>query len=491
MNDGLLTYSVRSGIDLKDAEWSEVSELFSRAYGFYSQKEPFGKAGKRIRLGLGYYQRSYATEDYQIALCRDSDRLVAEAVFRTVNTSRGLSAFVVQLVVDEDYRRRGIASTLLHAIWGFSDYYCWGIVTSNVFTIESLEAATFRRACPEKMEKHQNFIREEILSGIGFLKNAEWRITNSESVIDSNFYTDRSQRPASASMMESRMGVLPEGSEWLAVVFRDQRLDDLSGYASMIAASSRFVIEAYSRMPQKTQGWASHSDSEVAAIMSWLPEIPRAARIADFGAGSGRHIEALRKVGFMDLTAVDFAQSGSDIIKADVRTWRSSDPFDLIFCLYDVIGSFPDDADNEAVIASIASNLKSGGSAVLSVSNFGFVVGKGAENVDLDDSRGSLEKIFSLLPSRTMETTGEFFNPNFILIDEKRHVVCRKEQFSAATGLPGEFLMRDRRFTIEEITQMVERNGLVVKESHFVRAGFDVEHDAVTGKEILLITKKQ
>ena len=90
-----------------------------------------------------------------------------------------------------------------------------------------------------------------------------------------------------------------------------------------------------------------------------------------------------------------------------------------------------------------------------------------------------------------METTGEFFNPNYILLDDKRQVACRKEQFSAKSGLPGEYLLCDRRFTLEEIRTWAEACGLAVTESRFVRAGFDAEFDASTGKEILLITKKR
>ena len=488
--DEVLTYSVLSGSALGDAEWVEVSELFSSSYGFYSEKDPSGRAGRRIRLSPSYYRRAYASNDYRVAFCRDGARLVAEAVFRECETSRGRAAFVVQLVVDEAYRRRGIASTLLHAIWGFSDFYCWGIVTSNAFTVESLEAATFRCVRPQAMKANEAYVRDEVLSGVGFLETARWTLSVSESVIDTGFYTDRSSQSEATASVSARLGVLPEGSEWMAVVFREQTLDDFRAYRSLILSSSHFVADAYARMPQREQGWASKADAEVKAILDWLPDLPRNARIADFGAGSGRHVEALRGAGFTDLTAVDFASSAPGLLCEDLRTWRAETPFDLILCLYDVIGSFPDDADNKAVLASISANLKSGGYAVLSVSNYDFVAGKGAGKVDLEDPVESVRKIFALPPSRSMETTGEFFNPNFILLDEKRHIACRKEQFSARSGLPGEYLLCDRRFTADEIRSWAEACGLAVTEVRFVRAGFGDEFDASTGKEILLITKR-
>ena len=491
MTDEILTYSVRSGSALDGAEWTAVSDLFSSSYGFYSEKDPSGRAGRRIRLSPSYYRRSYANDAYQVAVCHAGEKLVAEAVFRVCDTSRGRAAFVVQLVVDEQYRRRGIAGTLLHAIWGFSDFYCWGIVTSNAFTVESLEGATFRRVYPSSMKENEAFVRSEILSGIGFLDMARWTVSDTESVIDSGFYTDRSSPSEATAALSARLGVLPEGAEWLAIIFREQPLDDFKAYRSLVLSSARFVAEAYARMPQDEQKWAAKADAEVAAILGWLPELPRTARIADLGAGSGRHVEALRSAGFTDLTAVDFASSAPCVIREDVRSWRSSEPYDLILCLYDVIGSFPDDADNRAILASVSANLKPGGYAVLSVSNYEYVAGKGAGTVDLDDPVEATRKIFAFRPSQSMETTGEFFNPNFILLDDKRHVACRKEQFSAKSGLPGEYLLCDRRFTADEIRIWAESCGLIVAESRFVRAGFDAKFDATTGKEILLITKKR
>ena len=267
----------------------------------------------------------------------------------------------------------------------------------------------------------------------------------------------------------------------------DAEWDDVS----KLFASPQLVAEAYARMPQREQGWAAKTEAEVSAILGWLPELPRTARIADFGAGSGRHVEALRAAGFTDLTAIDFASCAPGVLKEDVRSWRSPEPYDLILCLYDVIGSFPDDADNKAVLASVAANLRPGGYAVLSVSNYGYVAGKGTQKVDLDDPVDATRRIFALPPSRSMETTGEFFNPNYILLDDKHHIACRKEQFSSGTGLPGEYLLCDRRFTSDEIRSWAESCGLAVTESRFVRAGFDAEFDVATGKEILLITKKR
>ena len=73
-----LDFSVIGGDAVSSLQWREVSALFSSAYGFYSERAP-QRAGERIRLGVGYYERSYATPDYRVAFCRDGEALVSEA----------------------------------------------------------------------------------------------------------------------------------------------------------------------------------------------------------------------------------------------------------------------------------------------------------------------------------------------------------------------------------------------------------------------------
>ena len=223
---GELTFSVRVGNEVSLAEWTEVSSLFSSEYGFYSASAP-QKAGERIRLGVGYYRRSYATGDYRVALCRDKAKLIAEAIYLERRTSRGMVALVVQLVVASEYRRQGIASTLLHSVWGFSDYYAWGIVSSNAFTIEALQSATFRKASSPVMAKAADWLRTEVIGGIPFLSDAEWRLSDRESIVVTSFFTDRAKTSDATDAISARLGALAEGEEWLAVVFRHQEPDDL------------------------------------------------------------------------------------------------------------------------------------------------------------------------------------------------------------------------------------------------------------------------
>ena len=486
-----LTFSVRTGDEVSSAEWAEVSSLFSTEYGFYSAAAP-RKAGERICLGVGYYQRFYATDDYRVAFCRDGSRLVAEAIYLERKTDRGMVALVVQLVVAAEYRRQGIASTLLHSVWGFSDYYAWGIVSSNASTIEALQSATFRKASPAIMAESAEWLRAEVFAAVPFLAKADWRISERESVAGTAFYTDRTQPSGSTNSVCARLGALAEGEEWIAVVFRHQVLDDFSAYRSMISASGEIVRDAYRHMPQDEQMWASKTSDEIDFVLNAIPELANDAVIVDFGAGSGRHVAELRKRGYTQVTGVDFATQPSElVVSGDCRKWKSERPVDLAICLYDVIGSFPDDVDNESAVKNIADNLVPEGWAVFSVSNWDFLDRQKVGKIDFDNELSAVQALFDLSPTKTMQDSGEFFDGKCILVDEKRRLVCHKEQFPFGKGLPsGEFLIRDRRFTVAEISSWLETAGLEIVQTRFVRAGFKVEYAVSTGKEILLVARK-
>ena len=484
-------YSVFKGGEMTLAQWQAVSRLFSTEYGFYSPSSPV-RAGLRVRLGVGYYRRNYANDDCRVALCFAGEDLIGHAIYREFVTSRGKVALVVQLVVAEAHRRHGIASTLLHAIWGFSDYYAWGIVSSNPFTIEALEAATFRKADAAIIAAHENWLVEEVVAPVYFLKYARLTLDGKNSRAYTGFHVDHGGMKGSS--VSGRLGRIGEGEEWLAVVFREQPLDDFAAYRNMVEASSEFVFNAYARMPQVSEPWAKEADSEIEAILEIVPDIPPESRIVDFGAGCGRHLAALRKRGFTNVTGVEMAlQPDSDlaVVHGDCRNWSDGRPVDLLLCLYDVIGSFPNDEDNAMIVKNIAGNLREGGMAVVSVSNYAYLDCTKIAKIDFDNPAASMSAVFNLLPSRTMGTSGEFFDPNYLLVDEKRHLVCHKEQFTAGRGtLPGEYLIRDRRYLKEEIENLMEENGLEIVRSAFVRAGFKEELSEKVGKEILVVSRR-
>ena len=217
-------YSVTTGDALDRPLAKELAALFSSAYGKWSRRSPVNPGGP-IRLGADYYLSNYGNARYRVATCRDATRLIAQAVYLEQDTPRGRISLVVQLVVDAKFRRQGVATTLLHAIWGFSDFYAWGIVTSSPCTVEALEAATFRRCDAALIARRAPFVAREVLSNVPFLARAPWRADEGTSAVDSKFFTDRSAKPVARRRVESRLGKLAEGEEWMALTFRDQGLD--------------------------------------------------------------------------------------------------------------------------------------------------------------------------------------------------------------------------------------------------------------------------
>lgn len=486
-------FSVIDGRDLCPDLAAELSRLFSSSYGRWSLRSPVNPGG-RIRLKADYYLKNYARTPYRIAICRDHRRLIAQAVYVDKMTVRGRVSLVVQLVVDETYRRQGVATALLHAIWGFSDYYAWGIVTSSPCTVEALEGATFRRCRAGRIANARSFIRKNVLDEIPFLRQAMWTANAGASSVETKFFTDRRYKPIARKRVERRLGKLPEGFEWLAFTFRNQPLDLEDAYSQIIDYSGRLVSEAYRRMPQSRQGWAQHAVSEIDSILRWLPPLKKTIRICDFGAGSGRHMIEFRRRGFKHVEGIDFAPTAEGlaggVLKADCRSWKSGSRYDLILCLYDVIGSFPDEKANLAILRNIVRHLSEDGHAVISVSNAKSAASLGIPLVNASSKSAFLRSIFRMKPSATMSTTGEFFDKT-VTVRDRDGRYYHKEQFATVgSDLPGEYLVVDRRYDSGKIEDMLESVGLRVVQRQFVKAGFKGGLLEQAGKEILIIARR-
>ena len=473
----------------------ELSEVFSSSYGVWSDSAPAPlRPGARIRMSVAKYMADYANSNYKIIVCRNGQSTVGHAVFMEKQTTKGRVALVVQLVVSEEHRHRGIAKAMMHCIWGFSDYYAWAVVTSSPCTVEAIESATFRRVKPSRIMQDTELFKSEILPEVPFLSTAEWIADGTKSIVNTMFWTSRSNIQEGRTDVKGRIGTLPEGYEWLAIVFRDQELDDFNSYLTLIECSGRFVFEAYARMPQAKQNWAQYAATEVEQILKWLPGIDRNDHVCDFGSGSARHVKALLGLGFHNVKGVDLALTDEarafGVAHGDCRDWVSDVKFRLITCLFDVIGSFPKDEDNKRILRNISRNLVVGGYAVISVANSDFGGKKGVSAVDAEDRREFVKSVFRLQPANAMSTDGEFFCHES-LWDKKTGLFYHKEQFrDPIAALPAEYLVVDRRFTASEIEKWVEDAGLKVVLRRFVRAGFAADCTEETGKEILIIARK-
>ena len=102
-------------------------------------------------------------------------------------------------------------------------------------------------------------------------------------------------------------------------------------------------------------------------------------------------------------------------------------------------------------------------------------------------------ELLNLAPSTTMERTGDVFQEDFMMLDEETHIIYRREQFVEGRSLPKELLVRDRRFTMDEIRSMCEAAGLHVLLSRYVSASnweIPLTSTDSHAKEILLKCQK-
>ena len=273
--------------------------------------------------------------------------------------------------------------------------------------------------------------------------------------------------------------------------------DSSMGLRRMLDESNLIVRDAYARMDIDGQAWSGKTELEVDEILRMVPTSKTSA-ICDFGAGKGRHLKELKSRGFENLIGIDFAfdDKCEMVVSGDCRSWKGAQLFDLILCLYDVVGSFRSLEDNVAIISNIFDNLKSGGKAVLSVMNLDFKGMQRSESV-----RGKPDELYrklrTLEPSANMADSGEVFDGRYALVDWDDGLVYRKEQFDGDDSrLRRELVVVDRRFTMKGIVNLCKSVGFEVLYSSYVRAGFTRPaffqriRASRWGKEILLVLYK-
>lgn len=288
-----------------------------------------------------------------------------------------------------------------------------------------------------------------------------------------------------------------------AASLTDKELRPISkkDFDNFIEYSEQRLIDAYSRMDMPNQPWASHTKEEVEFFTRYIPNDKNAV-IFDIGCGTARHLAELKKIGFNNVYGFDFSdhllqkakelhpELDGHLFKKDARTLKHLKKADVIFCLYDVIGSFPLEKENLKIIKAARRNLKRGGIFICSVMNMELTENICKNRFDIYEDP---KKLFRLKSSQTMQKTGNIFNPDAFVIDEKSKLVYRKEVFKGDGFLDSEYIIRDKRYTMPEIVGALKKQGFVILESRYVRAGkFDqpLRGTDLTAKEILVIAKK-
>lgn len=175
----------------------------------------------------------------------------------------------------------------------------------------------------------------------------------------------------------------------------------------------------------------------------------------------------------------------------DLRTYMPRQSYDIILCLYDVIGSLPEDADNRRILDNLAASCKTGGLLVLSVMNMELTEAL-AKPSNIGDIHANPRILFDLPPSDVMHKSGDIFDPDYFAIDSATGLVYRKEQFNDDSALPAEYVIRDKRYRAGEISDLVSGSGFDVIDTRYVRAGRWDEPLGATdlkAKEILVVAR--
>lgn len=490
----------------------ECSELYSKHYGIWGEKGV--NPGKAVKLSTDKLRKWLENDDVMIYYALYNDTIIGYAIaFSKKERNYGIVTWVTQLVVHKNYRQRGIAKNILFSIWGFSNHFAWGIVSANPYAIRALEKATRRRAQPIRIKKNSTKLRNIGRKYVPFInKDTEFCITADDSKVNTQFYVDHSDTMNKIMNVSSEeipwgLGKIEDGWEWFAFTFNDQSQISLSReeIENMVLTSNSVVHKAYSRMnlDSTTQKWMANTVDEINYIDKKI-DLSSIKFAYDLGCGSGRHAIELAQRG-IEVIGIDYVDENIErankiikqkllknisIQKGDCRNYKNTKKASLILCLYDVIGTFSTKEENQQIISTAYDLLNENGYFIISVMNYETTIEHAKNKFDFSVNANEL---LNLKASDIMEKTGNIFDPQYYLVDTKTHLVYRKEQFKMGQNLPVELIVRDRRFTKDEIVSMCQEVGFSVIETKYTNAsGWKNEYDAKNkrAKEILLICKK-
>ena len=492
-------------IKMTEREIMETSTLYSENYGVWSNGNPIKLSENKIR------EMFIDLPDRRVVLAYHNDKLVGHMFYvrRFLQKENGYVTWILQLVTRKDYRGNRIATGMVQSVFSLSDSQIWGLFTANPWTIKALEDATMRKLNKNTIRRNVNKLKTV---SADFLKNPLWLDTFSNCWVNTDF--DMSHQEIQESIHKAYPNGdfpldpdLPPEHEWLAFVTRGQKpvVSDDQTLEDYFAYSEDVINQVYSLMQMEKQPWASHTSSEINFLIQ-QQYIKKGNIIYDFGCGIGRHSLELATLGY-SVTGIDNSESHIvyaeqmknekqlktvKFLNEDVRSYKFDKKADVILCLYDVVGSFPNETDNYQILKNIYKNLKYGGILILSVMNMEITRKRCKKHKHIiDDIKDNMEKLIMLQGSQTMENTGDVFDGKKMLLDDSTGIVYRKEQFLDGDHLPLEYIVRDRRYSEQGIKRMVEKAGFSIHLQKGVRAGkFDINTKSDNNKEILIVAQK-
>lgn len=501
-----LNYKTKRCRNLTNQEYEQCAALFSNHYGKYSGKGDKPK-GQRIKMSSSLYKRFYASnDDMYVSLCYNGEDLLGQAFFLKTNVEgKGMCSWVTQLVVHSKYRKLGIGSRLLLSAWGFSDYFAWGLATANAITLKTLESATWRKINIEDISKNVDTLKV-VMKQIPFADEKNVLLTPKQSLVFTDFYPEFEplNKREELRVYAQRLGKIKDGYEWLAFTFAAQDMFyDQDKLDYFLDFSEQQLKEAYERMDMASQPWAKGTEEEIDFIESVIKKEGHEAEILDLGCGQGRHCVELCRRGYENVCGIDFSEKNikralsyaieqkvSPMLSCgDARKLNLGRKFDIVLCLYDVIGSFRQADDNFRILKTIKRHLRKGGMAVVSVMNMEMTEHIALHKTSLSQNP---QAILRLPPSDTMSRSGNIFKPEYYLINSDDGLVYRKEQFSEDDMISAEYLVTDKRYRMSEFEAMAVDAGFEVVIKKYVQAGHFAESlnaTDVRAKELLFVLK--
>ena len=485
---------------------SQAAKLFSENYGIWSSHAS-GKhvPGEYIKLSVRRLKETIVDKpDRFVSLAYDGDQLIGHAFYMKRFSEQGhMVTWILQLVVAKEYRGNHIGTKLMHSIWGMSDSWAWGLYTANPYTIKALEDATMRRIQVKYIDRHI----EELRGVAGDLfSDMQWLDSYGKGIVNTDFFIDHTDsiQKLESIFPNNQFGLprhLPEGCEWLAFVFSMQHPNVTPDQMeSLLSFSEDVTRSAYSRMDIESHGWASHGEEEIEFII-------RAANsptsLLDLGCGKGRHCYLAAKRG-INTVGVDYANihehapaelpHNLSLLYGDARTLRLKTKFDVAIALYDVIGSSPKEAENRKILLNAYRHLRHNGVLIISVMNMSITrINCQKHGHVIRGIRTNIKKLLRMRSSNTMQKNGVVFDGNYILLDEETGICYRKEQFFSEHDLPIEYIVVDRRYSMDGIKRLVESAGFIVERCYCIKAGKleqELKPSNPDAKEILVIARK-
>ena len=463
---------------MSEKDIADCSRVFSENYGEWSNAAASVLAGKAIRMLPGRIRSTFVDRpDRYVAMMYNGDEPIGHAFYlrRTCPWQPSKSVtFILQLVLVKKYRGRRLGLKLLQSIFGLSDDAAWGLFTSNPLTVRALEDATFRHVDVECVAR-----RVQDMKGVlgDALDGTSWLDSFHDGCVDTNFAVNHSENPSKIEKAYPTGGFpfkkpLGDTEEWLAVVFQSQKIDfDAASLRILTHTSKEILRDAYSRMSVAEQGWTRFAEEECDYLFRQnLVKVDD--EVLDLGCGIGRHSRALARRGCR-VHGIDFSasligqareRSGLDgsvtFEQADILSYTPQKQYDVVLCVYDVIGSSTTDDDNRRIVDVIYKALKPDGIAVVSVMNLDLMrkICTSSENwVEKITDQEGFKKLVNLPPSKTMQNSGEIFKAQLSILEKSTGVIYRKEQFDRQDLMPVEYVIADRRYSKDDLKALFEK----------------------------------